>query len=81
MDRLRREEFSRRKRKKDPEEREAKSINIRTLRVLRASFENWGQGWRDMPPFSSSVGERKIMNHSVVILLFFAYLASWREKA
>jgi hypothetical protein len=34
------------------------------------SFENWVWGWRDMPPFSSSVGERKLMTHFVVTISF-----------
>jgi len=30
------------------------------------SFEIGVGGWRDMPPFSSFVGERKLMTHFVV---------------
>jgi len=46
------------------------------LQLCRAksSFENWGWEWRDMPPFSSSVGERKIMNHFVVKLFSLFWL-------
>ncbi len=35
-----------------------------------SSFENLGWGRRDMPPFSSSVGERKLMTHFVVKFVF-----------
>jgi hypothetical protein len=41
---------------------------VRLLSTRRPPSKIWGPGdwWREIPPFSSSVGERKIMAHFVV---------------
>jgi hypothetical protein len=51
----------------------AYSISISCFVLFGNSFENMGHedgGWRAFLPFSSSAGERKIMNYIVVKCLF-----------